>query len=222
MKERLSIWGDSLFMGVVFDESLNRYVILKENCINKLKGILSFPVENHSAMGCTTAKALRTMESSPLTGGGLALIEFGGNDCDLEWAAVSADPEVDHQPKIPPTQFINQLEALARHIREAEMQPIFAVPTPLFAPRYFDWVTRGLDSAAVLAFLGDVQRIYRWQELYAFAVLRTAAKLNCPVLDLRTPFLEHKHYEDLLCIDGIHPNTDGHSLMFETMKAALC
>jgi len=39
--------------------------------------------------------------------------------------------------------------------------------------------------------------------------------------ELRTPFLERKHYENLLCVDGIHPNTAGHALMLETMKAAL-
>jgi hypothetical protein len=98
------------------------------------------------------------------------------------------------------------------------MRTILAVPTPLHAPRYLDWVTQGLNKAAVLSFLSDVQRIYRWQELYAVAVLRTAAKLNCLVLDLRTPFLELKNYESLLCIDGIHPNITGHDLMFETMK----
>jgi len=133
---------------------------------------------------------------------------------------VAADPEADHQPKTPPARFADQLEGLATRIRAAGMRPILAVPTPLFAPRYFDWVTQRLDKAAVMAFLGDVQRIYRWQELYAIAVLRIAGKLNCPVLDLRTPFLERKHYEDLLCIDGIHPNAAGHALMLETMKPA--
>ena len=222
MKERLRIWGDSVLMGIVFDESLNRYTILKDNCISKLKSMLAFPVENHASMGCTATKALRTVESKPLTGGGLALIEFGNNDCDMDWATVAGDPEADHLPKTPPTQFGGQLEALTIHIRDAGMQPILVVPPPLFAPRYFDWVTRGLDSAAVMVFLGDVQRIYRWQELYAVAVLRTAVKLNCQVLDIRTPFLECKYYENLLCIDGIHPNAAGHALMLETMKAVLC
>ncbi|MCL1854105.1 MAG: SGNH/GDSL hydrolase family protein [Clostridia bacterium] len=222
MRERIRIWGDSLLKGVVFDELRNRYTILKDNCISKLKGMLPFPVENYSRMGCTAAQALDLVKNEPLTGGGLALIEFGGNDCDMDWPAVAANPKADHQPKTPPARFAAQLEDLVARTRAAGMEPMLAVPTPLFAPRYFNWVTRGLDSAAVLAFLGDVQRIYRWQELYAFAALRTAAALNCSILDLRTPFLERKHYENLLCIDGIHPNADGHALMLETIKTALC
>jgi len=222
MIKGLRIWGDSLLKGIVFDELRNRYTILKENCISTFKAMAPFPVENNSCMGCTTAQALDLMKCEPLANGEIALIEFGGNDCDMDWAAVAADPEADHQPKTPPKQFTTHLEALVTRIRAIGMQPILAVPTPLYAPRYFDWVTSKLDSAAVLAFLGDAQRIYRWQELYAFAVLRTAVKLNCPALDLRTPFLERKHYENLLCIDGIHPNAAGHALMLETLTYSLC
>jgi hypothetical protein len=140
----------------------------------------------------------------------------------MDWPAVAANPAADHQPKTPHVQFTAQLEDLVARTRAAGMRPMLAVPTPLFAQRYFDWVTRGLSRDAVLDFLGDVQRIYRWQELYALGVLRTAVKLNCPALDLRTPFLERRHYEDLLCVDGIHPNAQGHAVMLETMKAALC
>lgn len=222
MNESLQIWGDSLFVGIIFDDLRNRYAILKDNCVSKLKELLPFPVENHSRMGCTIAQALALVDSTIRAGNGSALIEFGGNDCAMDWAAVAADPEADHQPKTQPTQFTAQLEELVMRMRTAGLQPILAVPTPLFAPRYFDWVTKQLDRVAVLAFLGDVQRIYRWQELYAIAVLNTAAKLNCPALDLRTPFLEQKHYENFLCIDGIHPNAAGHALMLESLKATLC
>ena len=222
MKESLRIWGDSLLMGIVFDELRNRYTILKDNCIRKLKDMVLFPVENYARMGCTAAQALEQVENKPPAGGGLALIEFGGNDCDMDWPAVAANPKADHQSKTPPARFAVQLESLVARTRAAGMQPMLAVPTPLHAPRYFDWVTRGLDPSAVLSYLGDVQRIYRWQELYAFAVMRIAAKLSCAVLDFRTPFLEGKHYENLLCVDGIHPNAAGHALMLETLKAALC
>jgi lysophospholipase L1-like esterase len=214
----LQVWGDSLFKGVIFDEVKNRYVIHKDNCVNKLKDFLPFPMMNYSRMGCTAAKALDKIEREIIECDGLALIEFGGNDCDVDWAAVANDPDFDHQPTTQPTHFAAHLEELVVRIRGAGMRIILAVPTPLYAPRYFDWVTQGLNKSAVLSFLGDVHRIYRWQELYAVAVLRTAAKLDCLVLDLRTPFLERKNYENLLCVDGIHPNIAGHELMFQAMK----
>ena len=222
MAESLQIWGDSLLMGIVYDEARNAYTVYRESCINALKGIAPFPVKNHSQMGCTAAQALRKIKNEPPTGGGHALIEFGGNDCNMDWAAVAANPDADHQPKTPPAQFAAELEELIARLRAAGMQPMLAVPTPLHAVRYFEWVTRGLDSAAVLSFLGDMHRVYRWQELYAATVLRIAAKENCPIVDLRSPFLERMNYENLICIDGMHPNAAGHALMFEAIKAALC
>lgn len=220
MWKQLHIWGDSLLMGVGFDELQNRYAILRGHCVQQLKTILPYPVENHALMGCTVSKGYEMLSASKLQPGGLVLIEFGGNDCALDWAAVAADPSKDHQPKTPLDVFTQILEQCVAKIRQADMQPMLAIPTPLHAQRFFDWVTQKLDRAAVLSFLGDIERIYRWQELYALLVCTTASKLNCPLLDLRNPFLAVKGYERLLCIDGMHPNIAGHALMLEAMKSA--
>jgi len=222
MWEHLQIWGDSLMKGVVFDELRNRYQILRDNCVQQLKALLPFPVENNARMGCTAPEGLEILQAGEKRAGGLALIEFGGNDCDMDWAAVSADPAADHQPKTAPEVFTQKLEQCVALVRQAGMQPMLAVPTPLHAQRYFDWVTKGLDRAAVLHFLGDVERIYRWQERYALMVCNLASRLGCPLLNLRDAFLAVKGYERLLCIDGVHPNADGHALMLETMRDALC
>ena len=45
----------------------------------------------------------------------------------------------------------------------------------------------------------------------------TALALNCPILDLRTPFLDSRDYPALMCRDGIHPNEDGQRLMADTI-----
>ncbi len=218
----LHIWGDSLLKGVVFDELRNRYVILKDNCIARLKDLMPCPVENHARMGLTAAQAIDLVEAEPPEADALALIEFGGNDCDMDWAAIAADPLKEHQPNTPPQAFAEKLERLVAQVRGEGMRPMLVVPTPLCATRYFDWVTRALDREAVLRYLGDVEHIYRWQELYACTVYRTALKLACPILDLRTPFLQHRNYKELLCVDGIHPNAAGHALMLETLRTALC
>lgn len=220
----VQIWGDSLLKGVVFDELRSRYAILKENSVSKLASLLSCPVENHARMGCTVTQALELVpeEDAAQSSDTLALIEFGGNDCDLHWAEVAADPYAEHAANTPLDHFSAILAQLVQRVRHAGMRAMLVVPTPLHAPRYFDWVTKGLDKQAVLCFLGDVERIYRWQELYAQTVYHAAVQLNCSVLDLRQPFLARKHYEDLLCIDGIHPNAAGHEVMLETMCAALC
>ncbi len=217
----IHIWGDSILKGVVFDELRNRYAILRENCVRQLAERFALPIENHARMGLTAPEALSELETSGIACGDIALIEFGGNDCDLDWPQVAADPSADIAPRTPIEQFVASLSEWVRRIRTLGAQPVLVVPPPLHAERYFDWVTKNLSREAVLEFLGDVQRIYRWQERYALAVCDVAAALACPIVNLRDAFIDRKHYERLLCIDGIHPNAEGHALMLQTLTAAL-
>ena len=68
----ISLWGDSIGKGVVFDEARGRYVILKENCVALLGKMLGAPIDNHAAMGCTARKAAQRMTDVQLTPGGVA------------------------------------------------------------------------------------------------------------------------------------------------------
>ena len=211
----IHIWGDSVTKGIIFDEARSRYAILRENCMTLLAERLGRPVENHSRMGSTAPQALELMAEEPLPQGCLALFALGGNDCDFDWPAVAAAPEEEHQPKTEMALFRRSLERMVAQARAVDAQPVLAVPPPLQAQRFFAWVTRGIDADAVMAFMGGVDRVYRWQESYAFAVLEAAANLGVPVLNLREAFLCTKHYENMLCVDGIHPNAAGHQLMLE-------
>lgn len=102
-----------------------------------------------------------------------ALIEFGGNDCDYDWAQVAAHPEQDHQPKTPLPLFIAQLRDMIDLVRQKGMQPVMMTLPPLHAQRYFvsspETACRG---TGILRWLGDVQHIYRWHERYNAAVMR--------------------------------------------------
>ena len=85
---------------------------------------------------------------------------------------------------------------------------------PYAAQRYFHWFSRDLDQAAILHWLGgDIQTIYRHQEMYSNALTRTALEYRAPLVDVRTPFLSAKNCGELLCADGIHPNREGHRLI---------
>ena len=59
----ISLWGDSIGKGVVFDEARGRYVILKENCVSLLGRLLGSPIANHAMMGCTARKAAEPARS---------------------------------------------------------------------------------------------------------------------------------------------------------------
>lgn len=217
----LHVLGDSILKGVVFDDLRSRYVILRDNCITALSKLLPVPTVNHARMGQTAPEAERALEPDDLAPGGLALIEFGGNDCDMPWKEIASHPDREYQAKTPLPQFVAALERLVCRVRSAGMFATLVIPTPLDADRYFRWISRNLNPSAILSYLGDVQRIYRWQERYANAVAETAAKLQCPLINLRKAFLEHPRFCDLLCVDGIHPNARGHEIMLSTLEASL-
>ena len=93
------------------------------------------------------------------------------------------------------------------------MEAMLVAPPPLDAGKYFGWVSRGLDADAILSFLGDVQHIARWQAGYADAVRMVAAQTGSRLLDLGNAFSGVERIGDYYCLDGIHPNAQGHQLL---------
>lgn len=221
MCQGLSIWGDSIAKGVVFDETRGRYMISKENCVMRLNRELGIPVDNHAVMGCTSEQGRTRMDEQQLTPGNLAIIEFGGNDCDLDWAAASEQPNVRQTGKVSLERFADNLVAMVRKARENGMVPVLVTPPPLVAQRYFQWVTKNLDPKRILNYLGDIEHIYRWQERYAVVISKIARSENTKLLDVRDIFLAQDEFTDLMCADGIHPNEKGHALLYENLCGLL-
>ena len=151
--------------------------------------------------------------------GGVAVIEFGGNDCDLDWKAASEQPEVAQQGRVPLKAFGENLKRMIACARGAGMEPVLVTPPPLVAKRYFDWVSRNLNPARILDYLGDVEHIYRWQERYALMIRNVAREENARLLDVRDAFLAQPRMTDMICIDGIHPNEKGHAMLFDVLSA---
>ena len=106
-------------------------------------------------------------------------------------------------------------------VEEAGSVPVAATLPPISSRRYLAHVCRdGLDSKAILHWLGDLEAIHRWQAGYSAMVRRVAQSLGCRILDLRSVFpAGGEEQEKYLCADGIHPNRVGQRLMYE--KAVL-
>ncbi|MBC1721526.1 SGNH/GDSL hydrolase family protein [Listeria seeligeri] len=215
--QSVGIWGDSIMKGVLFNPEKNRYTLLKNNCIKRASEKLGITFQNHSTMGRTITKGheILTKDLAKDPSNDIAIIEFGGNDCDFNWAEVSENPEAPHIPGTPIDIFETQLREMIARLKNLDIQPILMTLPPLHAKRYFDFITRsGLNKENILAFLGgDVQMIYRWQERYSNTISKIAGETGSHLIDIRDSFLAEFHYEDLLCIDGIHPNEAGHIKM---------
>ena len=116
-------------------------------------------------------------------------------------------------------EFAVELSDMVQGARQGGMTPLLVTPMPVVSSRYFRWITRSLNADAVLRWLGDVEHIYRWQERYAAAVRDVARETHAHLLDLRDAFLRVGPLEKYFCADGIHPNEEGHRLMFECVRS---
>jgi lysophospholipase L1-like esterase len=217
------VWGDSLLKGVALDETRGRYATL-ENSVTAQCEELGLRVDNNARFGSTITKGWQRLTQALARGVecDALLIEFGGNDCDYDWAAVAENPHAPHAPHTPLEIFKRTLSDMLDAVRKKGIEPILMSLPPIDAERYFRWITRaGLNKENILRFLGDVGHIYRAQEQYSVAVTNLALERRCHYADVRGAFLAQPVLGDLLCADGIHPNGRGHTVMREALESSL-
>ncbi|HPE94975.1 MAG TPA: SGNH/GDSL hydrolase family protein [Bacillota bacterium] len=218
---KICVFGDSITRGVVLDEN-GKYVFLKESFISLLESSGRYIIENFSKFGCTVDKGIAMMRKceKEISESDITLLEFGGNDCDFDWKAVSDDPYYKHIPKTPIELFSELYAKAIERIRELGSTPVMLTPPPIDAEKYFRHFSVDLVPERVLIFLGNVMHISRWQEMYSIAASRVARELSVPLIDIRSPFLARPDFDSLICSDGIHPSTAGHRLMFGALRDA--
>lgn len=217
---KIAVWGDSLLKGVVLDEAAGRYRILKDNVVSQCAKLLGISIQNRSHFGLTSGKGKELLLSDLDTDQDFsaAILEFGGNDCDYNWAEVAERPDDAHIPNTPLDQFTDNVRVMINSLKAQDVPIVVVSLPPIHSVRYFNWITRtGLSQENILRFLGDVEHIYRHHERYSMAVTRLACEMGCHLIDIRDAFLAEKHYEDYLCLDGIHPNQKGHQLMRDAL-----
>lgn len=215
-KNRILVCGDSITRGVIFDETRKRYTKIKNAVSNTVAEKLHFEIDNVSKFGNTVKKAINSFKKAISENNyEYVIFELGGNDCDFNWKAIAGDPSGEHTPNTDYTEYKEILKEMIETARENEIIPVLATLPPIDAHKYFDWVSSFSDEAKpnILNFLGNVNRIYWWQEKYNAGVLQVASETHCQVIDLRSALLATDDYRDLYCIDGIHPNEKGHKVM---------
>lgn len=215
------VFGDSVAKGVVYDALRQKYIFLKDSCAELFKRSTDSDVKNYSRFGCTVIKGeeMLARHESEIAGYDSICLEFGGNDCDFKWAEIAAAPDAEHLPNVPLAEFEERYRAMVGRIRSLGGKPVMLTLPPLLATRFFDWISRGLDRDNILKWLGDVEHIYRWHEMYNDVVCDIARSENVPLINIRRSFLRQNRYGDFLCEDGMHPNERGHVLISKTLQA---
>ena len=218
------VWGDSVAKGVVYDESRSRYALSKSSAVKLVAEALDIEIVNRSRMGMTANEGLEMLRKD-ISGGmsaDVAIIEFGGNDCDFDWRLISKTPHEVHLPKTTAEVFENKMKMMISEVRAAGMRPYLVTLPPIDAEKYFDFISRdGLSKENILEWLGDKNHIYRYHERYSVLISKIAREMGTKVLDVRAAFLGLWNSNRLFCKDGIHPTDEGQRVIAEAVLASI-
>ncbi len=220
MEKKLYVYGDSLCKGIVLNEMTEKYEICNQNFIQIITDSLKSTTKNFSVFGATIEKGLKMFQRSEkrIEENGIALIEFGGNDCDFLWAEVAETPDDEHQPNTPLILFKEKYMELIQSLKNKNILPVILNLPPLDENRYFKTFSKNLNKENLLKFLGGTtKRIYQWHESYNNMVNQIAINTDTKIIDIRENFLTELHPEQFICADGIHPNERGHALIAKTI-----
>lgn len=218
----VTVFGDSILKGIVLEDGRYRIVRDWEDRLREERGL---EIRNCSRFGCTIGKAMtaiRRQSAQRGAEGERALLELGGNDCDYDWAAISADPEGEHLCHTPPEEFRRRYREAIALLRRSGRRVVLSTLPPIHSERYLRFLCRnGLSYDNILRWLGDVEAISRWQAHYSAIVEELAREEGTELIDLRAAFpKDPAALEPLLCDDGIHPSRRGQELIFRTLRAS--
>ncbi len=218
MCKKLGLYGDSILRGVTYDSARGRYTLCRER--SETIDNLGVEARNYSRLGATVAKGVELIEKNVTENekGTVVLLEYGGNDCDFEWEAVSKNPEGTFTPHTPEDEFRSYYRRMIDRIFSAGAKPVIATLVPLDAEKYMNWISRGRSYENILRWLGDVTALARWQEKYNSILECIAREKSVALLDIRTAFLSSGAPGALICDDGIHPSEEGHRLINDQIR----
>lgn len=222
-KTTITIYGDSLMKATLPDSSFH-YRFTVKPYLERLQAMFPIEIRNRAVFGSCVAKGESQLEKDLERAeiGQLALIEFGGNDCNFRWDEIAAQPEGEHRPFTSLDQFLSTVESMAKKLLERGVRPVLMTLPPIDAHKYLRYLGRdGTNCENILHWLGDADMIYRFHEMYSNAIAKLANRMGLQLIDIRERFLDKHNYKDLISEDGIHPSRQGYELIFNTVVEAL-
>lgn len=216
--KKLIIYGDSILRGITYSEQLGRHKLCSGYRLESVSA-LGYEIKNRCRMGATILRGMDILEKTldECDENSVVLFEFGGNDCDHDWHAVSEHPSEQHSSRISKEAFAECYKNAISKVRAAGAEVIMANMIPIDADRYMQTISQGNSYENILSWLGDASMLYRFQEHYNRIVERLSLEMSCPLIDLRSEFLLSHDYKALISHDGIHPTEVGHDLIESTL-----
>lgn len=220
--KKLIIYGDSILRGITYSEEAKKHKLCADYKLPSLTA-LGYDVINHSRMGATILRGADMFDYTiaDCDGDATVIFEFGGNDCDYDWTAISAAPSEEHRPRTPEDTFRAQYTDMLKKASATGARVLMCNLIPMMPERYLNFISKERSRDNILAWLGDITMLYRYQEHYNLIVEDIARQADCPLIDLRTDFLLSHRCNDLISLDGIHPSEEGHSLIEALLRGRL-
>lgn len=215
------VLGDSVLKGIQVDVPAHRYIPKNEMDLPGFEAEFGISIENKSRFGSTSLNGEKLLERFLNKGShwDAVVMDFGGNESNYNWAEIAADPTGAYTPLVPLEEFPEHYRRLIRLVKNHGMVPILMTLPPLIPQRFFDWWCNGLDQEAVHQWIGSVSNIYTHQEQYSRVVEQLAMEEHVPLVDVRRAFLEYGNLEELMCVDGTHPNSAGQAVIARTFRS---
>ena len=211
----VELFGDSILKGIQIKPINKKYYINNEIDIDKLSEKYLLQVKNYSSFGCTVTKgnSLLKKRLEKEIACDAIIMDYGGNDCDYNWKAISENPEGDFSPNTPIELFTETYCDIIDQLKNRGILPILTTLPPLQEENFFDWFCKDLNKTNILKWLGEIKNIYYHQEVYSKAIEKIALEKQVPLVDIRGAFLKAGNINELLCEDGTHPNTAGQKVI---------
>lgn len=222
-------FGDSVMKGVVIDDENSnadsvKYKICNQGFAARCKRSLGIEVENYARFGSTVNQAMKFVNRNieRIKNSDYVIFEYGGNDCNYNWAEISENPDRVHKPAVPISEFAECYARVIDNVRSLGARPVL-LSLPILDPnKFFRHLSKGLNSDNILKWLnGSIMNLDRWHERYNMEIFRLGVIKRVPVIDITSVFLERRNHADFLCDDGIHPNEEGHALIEEAIMEYL-
>lgn len=209
-------YGDSITKGVIYDNEKSKYTFLKENFTNIIENNIKGSVYNAGKFGNTIMRGMSKMYNTVIKKSpDIVLIEFGGNDCAYKWYDIAKNPYMEYKPNTNIFTFRETLLKMIDTLKSNDITPVLMTLPPIDHLKLFNWITRQ-DSIAeqnLLHWLGTKHNLFNFQNSYSEMITEVATETNTILIDVRTKFLEYSDYSQLLCKDGMHPNSEGQLLI---------
>ena len=198
---------------------------MSDSAVKQIADHYQVSIDNFSFYGQTLSRLSKRgfldkyIESLNKKDFNVAVISLGGNDSDYDWKEVAASPTEVHWPKTPPKEFEALLNTTIEKLKKNKVKVFLTNIPPVDSKRYFEKVIiKNADKDGVLKFLkGDIENIYRHQELYNNIITRCAINNGCHLLDIRSKLLSKVNYLDFMSEDGIHPNETGQTKIAQSV-----